>query len=220
VESFKDTKGLIIDVRDNGGGRTKAGERLIQLIAPRRARVAPERPYLLNTPPPPKPCRLRGAHTRPGPHRLSSWLESIERSMQTGATFSATFPYTDPEACNDIGPIYDKPVIVISNAACYSATEYFLAGFQDHGGKILGVDGSTGGGGANVRSYSELRGYFNRTHPFEKKLPKGTEMRVAIRRSIRVGPQAGNAIQDFCVKPGYCYHITPKDLLERKTTLI
>jgi C-terminal processing protease CtpA/Prc len=219
VKSFMDTKGLIIDVRDNGGGRTKAGERLIQLIAPGRP-IAPERLYFVNTPLTLKLCRLRRADTQLGPHGLSSWLESIERSMQTGATFSASFPYTDPEVCNDIGPIYDRPVIVISNAACYSATEYFVAGFQDHGGKILGVDESTGGGGANVRSYSELRDYFNRTHPFEKKLPKGTEMRVAIRRSIRVGPQAGNEVEDFGVTPDYRYHMTRKDLLERNTDLI
>jgi hypothetical protein len=220
VNGLNNTKGLIVDVRDNGGGRTRAGERLIQLIAPGKPHVAPELVYFINTPLTLKLCQLRKSDTGLGPHGLSSWIESIERSIQTGATFSASFPYTDPKACNDIGPIYDGPVIVISNAACYSATEYFVAGFQDHGGKVLGTDESTGGGGANVRSYSELRDYFKRTHPFEKKLPKDLEMRVAIRRSIRVGRQAGNEVEDFGVRPDHCHEMTRSDLLHGNVDLI
>ena len=220
TKMLKDTKGLIVDVRDNGGGRTRAGERLIQLIAPGRPKVAPEVVYFVNTPLTLRLCKLRKSDLTLGPGGLSSWIPSIERSIQTGATFSASFPYTDPKACNDTGPIYGGPVIVIANALCYSATEYFVAGFQDHGGKILGVHESTGGGGANVRTYSELREYFGRARPFAKPLPKDTELRVAIRRSIRVGPQAGNDVEDFGVTPDFRYDLTRRDLLHQNADLI
>ena len=53
--------------------------------------------------------------------------------------YSASFPYTDPEACNTTGRLYGGRVIVITNALSYSATEFFAAGFQDHGGG-LGID--------------------------------------------------------------------------------
>src|SRR5215207_4118755 len=200
VNRLRNTKGLIVDVRDNAGGRTRAAERLIQLIAPGRPQIQPERLYFVNTPLSLRLCRLCKSDTRLGPEGLSSWIESITRSIETGATFSASFPYTDPKACNDLGSaVYAGPVIVIANALCYSATEYFVAGFQDHGGKVLGTDESTGGGGANVRSYSELRNYFGRKPPFENKLPNGAELRVAFRRAMRVGPQAGTEIEAFGV---------------------
>jgi len=220
VKRFRNTVGLIVDVRDNGGGRTAAGERLIQLIAPGGQQIAPELLYFINTPLTLQLCQLRKSDTGLGPQGLSPWIQSINRSVQTGATFSASFPYTDPRACNDLGQIYDGPVIVIANALCYSATEYFLAGFQDHGGTILGTDESTGGGGANVRRYSDLRKYFKRTRPFEIKLPKGGELRVAIRRAIRVGQQAGNEVEDFGVTPNHFYQMTRNDLLQGNVDLI
>ncbi len=216
---FKDVKGLIVDVRDNGGGRTRAAERLIQLIVPPQE-IAPQRLYFINTPLTLQLCHLRKADTSLGPAGLSSWIESIKRSIETGATFSASFPYTDPAACNDTGPIFQGPVVVIANALCYSATEYFVAGFQDHGGIVVGVDESTGGGGASVRSYSDLREYFEGGEPFAEKLPKGAELRVAYRRAMRVGPQSGNEIEDFGVTPNHCYQMTRNDLLEGNVDLI
>jgi C-terminal processing protease CtpA/Prc len=220
VKRLRNTKGLIVDVRDNAGGRTRAAERLIQLIAPGRPEVAPERLYFVNTPLTLRLCQRRKSDTDLGPEGLSPWIKSIERSMETGATFSASFPYTDPDACNDLGSMYAGPVVVIANALCYSATEYFVAGFQDHDGKVLGTDESTGGGGANVRSYSELREYFGRQPPFENKLPNGAELRVAFRRAIRVGAQAGNEIEDFGVTPDYRYEMTRNDLLRGNVDLI
>src|SRR5262249_61590517 len=41
--------GLIIDVRDHGGGLVYAGERLLQVVTPRRSE--PGRVQLMNTPP-------------------------------------------------------------------------------------------------------------------------------------------------------------------------
>jgi C-terminal processing protease CtpA/Prc len=216
VKRFRNTKGLIVDVRDNGGGRTKAGERLIQLIAPAKPPIAPELLYFINTPRTLEFCRLGEAVRVLGPKGLQPWIDSIERSMQTGAMFSAGFPYTNPKACNDMGRIYDGPVIVITNALSYSATEFFAAGFQDHGGKILGVDETTGGGGAGVRSYRELRGYFKHKPPFEEDLPKEAGMTVAFRRSVRVGLHDGKDVEDFGVTPDYIHVMTRNDLLNRE----
>jgi C-terminal processing protease CtpA/Prc len=212
--------GLIVDVRDNGGGRTSAAERMLQLIAPKQP-IEPQRLYLRNTPLALKFSHLQKSNPEFGPYGLSPWVGSIERSMETGAVFSAAFPYTDPEACNDIGRCYPGNTIVVINALSYSATEFFAAGFQDHGGKVLGIDMASGGGGGNVRTHEDFRGYFRGTpHSPFKKLPHEIGFRVAIRRSMRVGPQSGNDVEDFGVTPDYFHNITRNDILNGNIDLI
>jgi C-terminal processing protease CtpA/Prc len=141
--------------------------------------------------------------------------------METGAMYSASFPSHDQKTLNAIGRLYPGPTIVITNAVSYSAAEFFAAGFQDHGGKILGVDNVTGGGGANVRTHTEIRNYYKNASnsPF-RGLPKGAELRVAFRRSQRVGPQIGNDVEDFGVKPNHVYEMKRNDLLKGNVELI
>lgn len=205
--------GVIIDVRDNGGGRIMAAERLLQLISPRQP-TEPARLYFINTPLTLRLCKLQKANRQLGPAGLSSWIESIQRSMETGATFSASFPYTDPATCNSIGRQYPGPAIIIA--------EFFAGGFQDHGGIVLGVDRATGGGGANVRTHGELRKYFRKDRrSILKTLPKQADLRVAFRRSVRMGPHtAGNDVEDFGVTPDHFHAMTRKDLLQGNVDLI
>jgi len=212
--------GLIIDVRDNGGGRAWAAERLLQLISPHHP-IEPERLYFINTSRTLQLCHLQKTNPILGPFGLSPWIESIQRSMETGAMYSASFPFTDRETCNAIGRLYRGRVIGITNALSYSATEFFAAGFQDHGGKILGVDKATGGGGANVKTHEELRGYFTDApnSPF-KALPREAGLRVAFRRALRVGPQIGNDVEDFGVMPDHFHRMTRNDVLKGNVDLI
>jgi hypothetical protein len=212
--------GLIIDVRDNGGGSSLAAESLLPVISPHRP-VVPQRLYFINTARTLRLCQLQRANLREGPRGLAPWIESIQRSMETGAMYSASFPSHDQKVLNAIGHRYPGPTIVITNAVSYSATEFFAAGFQDHGGKILGVDNVTGGGGANVRTHTELRKYYKNASnsPF-RGLPKGAELRVAFRRSQRVGPQIGNDVEDFGITPDYFYKMTHDDLLKGNVELI
>jgi C-terminal processing protease CtpA/Prc len=211
--------GLIVDVRSNGGGRIWAAETLLQILTPKRP-IEPEQLYFINTPLTLEVCRLQKSNRRLGPKGARPWIESINRSMETGAPFSASFPYTDPDDCNRERP-YPGPVIVITDAECYSATEFFAAGFQDHGGRILGVDRTTGGGGANVREHSELLSYFKDAPDSPlKPLPPQVALRVAFRRSMRVGQQSGNEIEDFGVKPDFFHAMTRNDLLNNNEDLI
>ncbi len=51
------------------------------------------------------------------------------------------------------GPFYDGPVVVLVDAETYSVGDTFAAVVQDSGAAMLvGVDGSTGGGGSVVYS--------------------------------------------------------------------
>lgn len=129
---------------------------------------------------------------------------------------------TSDERCNGIGQVYHGPVVLITDALSYSATDIFAAGFQDNRvGVILGTGGNTGAGGANFWSLDDLLGVLkkNPASPF-KELPKGAEMIVAMRRSIRVGPRAGSPLEEFGVEPDQIHLMTRRDILEDNSDLL
>lgn len=206
--------GLVIDVRGNGGGLIWAGERLLQLLTPRT--IEPCRLQFINTP-------LNAELCRAASEALGQWSRSLERAVETGAAFSAAYPITPPERCNDIGQRYYGPVVLVTDARCYSTTDIFAAGFQDHGiGEILGVDGNTGAGGANVWQLGLIRKFFidgGRPSPLQP-LPKGADMRVAIRRTLRVGPETGTELEDLGVVPDARHEMTRRDVLEDNADLL
>lgn len=208
-------EGLIIDVRGNGGGKIRAGERLLQLFTPRR--IKPELFEFLNTPLNLEICRLA-----PKSWQLDQWAESISESVVTGATYSSGFPLNSEESCNDIGQTYYGPVVLITDALSYSTTDMFAAGFQDNEiGEVLGTSDNTGAGGANVWWYQDLVNAVkaNPHSPF-KPLPRGADILLAVRRSIRVGRHAGRPLEELGIVPDRRHHMTKRDVLKRNDDLI
>jgi hypothetical protein len=202
--------GLILDVRGNGGGNILAGERLLQVLTPRR--IEPERFHFINSPVTLELCAspLSG---------LPRWAPSIKLGIEAGEVYSQGFPLEDVDDYNRLGQQYQGPVVLIIDALCYSTTDIFAAGFQDHKiGKILGVHQHTGAGGANVWEYrmldQVLPGRFGL-------LPQGATFRVALRRTTRVGDAAGLPVEDLGVQPTEpVYAMTRQDVLERNVDLI
>ncbi|WP_296600522.1 S8 family serine peptidase [Phenylobacterium sp.] len=205
--------GLVLDVQGNGGGLIWAGERLLQLFTPRR--IEPTRAQFIVSPLTTSICR-KGS-------QFAAWGPSMERAVTTGSAFSSAFPITDPDTCNLIGQTYHGPVVLITDARCYSTTDMFAAGFRDHDvGEILGVDDNMGAGGANVWDMDAVR-YFlprNGVPPALKPLDGGLSMRVAIRRTLRVGAEAGTEIEDLGVRPTKVHQPTRRDLLEGDKDLL
>jgi cytosine/adenosine deaminase-related metal-dependent hydrolase len=223
--------GLIIDVRGNGGGLIYAAEQLLQVLTPQL--VEPQRAQFINTPLNLKMCRNhRRSSNFPG-LMLDDWIPSISQSVETGATYSLGYHISSPGKCREIGQRYYGPVVLITDALCYSATDMFAAGFQDHGiGKVLGIADNTGAGGANVWSHGLLQMLMepdneqNIVSPYLP-LPYGADMRVAIRRTLRVGPNAGDVVEDLGVIPDerHCMSFDDvtngnADLLERAMSIL
>jgi hypothetical protein len=207
-------EGLIIDVRGNGGGIINAGERCLQFLSPRP--IEPERFHFRNS-----ELILDLCRQLPTNFDLSPWSTSIDLAIETGEVFSQGFPLTPVAECNDVGQLYQGPVVLIIDALCYSTTDIFAAGFQDHKiGPIVGVSRRTGAGGANVWDYDQILTKYNpRKFPA---LPQKAGFSIAIRRSTRIGDQAGVPLEDLGVSvPDAYYHpITREDLLENNRDLI
>lgn len=212
-------KGLIIDVRGNGGGLIYAGEQLLQVLTPHP--IEPETFQFNNTALTCQLCQMHSPSRQLKDFDLSDWLPSTRMAVETGATYSQGFPISDPKACNNVGQKYYGPVVLITDALCYSTTDIFAAGFQDHQiGKILATAGNTGAGGANVWEHELLMKLFNtKSSPFES-LPGGASLRAAIRRSLRVGKNAGMPVEDLGVIPDYRHYMTKDDLLKGNVDLI
>ncbi len=209
------TSGLILDVRGNGGGSILAAERLLQTLT--AARIEPERLQFVVT-----PGTLDLSRNNPAGSQipLDQWRPSLEEAVETGSLYSHAFPLTDPATCNAIGQRYYGPVVLVVDGNCYSATDMFAAGFQDHRiGKILGVASNTGAGGANVWEHWLL----NLVLPTGwglKPLPNDASMRVAIRQCLRVGPRAGALLEDFGVVPDEIHKPTRADVTEGDRELL
>jgi hypothetical protein len=207
--------GLVLDVRGNPGGNIRAAESLLQLFTPQP--IEPELFEFINT-----PLNFQICKSAPDDWDLKRWLPSIGDSVLTGATYSAGFPLTRDTLCNGIGQVYYGPVVLITDALSYSATDIFAAGFQDNGvGMVLGTGGNTGAGGANFWSLDDLLRAQKKDprSPF-KKLPKSAEMIVAMRRSIRVGLRAGAPLEEFGVAPDLLHLMTRRDVLEDNCDLL
>lgn len=207
--------GLIIDVRGNGGGKIRAGERLLQLFTPRK--IKPELFEFINT-----PLNLEICRRAPKQWNLDRWVDSIAEAVITGATYSNGFPLNSEQSCNDIGQIYHGPVVLITDALSYSTTDIFAAGFQDNEiGEVLGTSDNTGAGGANVWWYADLMNAIGslRRSPF-RPLPRGADLLVAVRRSIRVGRHAGRPLEELGIVPDHRHFMTKRDLLGRNEDLI
>ena len=204
--------GMVLDVRGNGGGYVWAGERMLQLFTPRT--IEPTRAQFISTPLTIKLCAAGAA--------FAAWRPSLERTVETGAGFSAAFPLTPPAVCNDIGQVYRGSVVLLTDARCYSTTDMFTAGFKDHGiGPILGIDDNTGAGGANVWQLHDIQKAFvgaNLPSPVQP-LPSGAGITVAIRRTVRLD---GTEIEDLGVPvdPAHVHKLTWNDIFERDRDLL
>ncbi len=213
--------GLIVDVRGNGGGHIHASEQLLQVLTPHR--ITPEPTQFINTSLNIELCERH--KTGASGINLGPWLASMKEAIKTSATYSRAVPITTEQQANNVGQQYIGPVVLITDAKCYSATDIFAAGFQDHEiGPVLGTDNNTGAGGANVWEHNLFKLLMELPAPSADNpyvnLPNGANMRVSIRRTLRVGNNAGTPVEDLGVVPDHRHFMTQADVLQGNVDLI
>jgi hypothetical protein len=218
--------GLILDVRSNPGGAIDAAERILQLMTP--CNVEPAKFHFINN-----HVMQQIAFTLNEQEARTSldedqrewhpWLTDLLASVSSADRVTTGRTLTAFDAANDREQRYQGAVTLIIDASSYSATDIFAAGFQDHGiGQVIGVDENTGGGGANRWLHEQLREKLAKVAPSIplKELPGGAKMGLAIRRSSRVGPNAGTFLEDVGVKRDVPYAMTRDDILHHDRDLV
>jgi hypothetical protein len=213
----KDIVGLIIDIRGNGGGLITACELLLAKLSGKKFK-AQSFQFLCSG----VTLDLTTRHSgRAGKIDLNPWKHSLINSKSTGETYSLGIPICKfPESLHQKRE-FTKPLVLITDALCYSAADMFAAGFQDLKlGKILGIHGNTGAGGANVWRHNQISDLWS--HNREENdlfftLPAGTDITVAVRRTLRAN---GYPLEDIGVIPDVQYKMTDKDITENNFNLI
>lgn len=197
--------GLVLDIRGNPGGAILASELCLQALTARP--VEPEPAQLAAT-----TLNLRICRANPA---MRPWLPSMEQALESGAPHSAAIPFTPAEFLAEVPQAYFGPVVLVTDARCYSAADIFSAGFQDNGiGPILGIHGNTGAGGGNIWYLADLLGSLPQSEDFPfRPLPDGADLSLVIRRLLRVGPNAGTPLEDYGVVPDRRHVMTRDDVL-------
>ena len=192
VNELKDTEGLIIDVRNNGGGAVVYAEALIQLFTQNEVTPYGYRPILS----PLNELIISNLEAR-GP----AFKESYDNAS-SDATFANTTQITSQFFANNwIGQAYFKPVAVLTNAACYSACDLFTGLMQDFtDATIWGEDLLTGAGGATVVNHN---GFFVGSLGLDQVpesgvevLPGGQNISLAWLQTVRTGKNQNRLIED------------------------
>lgn len=203
--------GLILDIRGNPGGQIRLAERMLQLFSPGEIRPLtfhfPRTQFVNDV--------IEFFRANSGAAgRFEDWIvtrpgdESTDEHLTPGRTI------TPPASANDTGQVYQSPVVLLFDALTYSAADMFAAGFQDHGiGELIGVDCSTGGGGADKWSYQDIVDSLKPVPGIELPgLPRDCRLTLAVRRCTRPGADQ-QPIEDIGVAPHLFHPRTERDVL-------
>jgi hypothetical protein len=213
--------GLVVDIRGNPGGVIFASELCLQALTARPLEPEPAQfaATMLNL----RICRAK--------QDKKAWLPSMEQALETGATHSAGVPLTPKDWLAEVPQSYFGPVVLVTDARCYSAADIFAAGFQDNGigagfqdngiGTVLGVHDTTGAGGGNVWNTKNLLDSLPAApdSPF-RPLPGFAELSLVVRRVLRVGPNAGAPLEDYGVRSKHRHEPTRSDIMNDDADLM
>lgn len=214
--------GLILDVRSNPGGSIQAAEQMLQMLTPNSIQTAGF--HFVSTPLTQQIAAQITADPSFDPAALAEWqpwIDDLLASVASGSLLTTPRPLTAADTANAIGQVYQGPVLLLIDALSYSATDIFCGGFQDNQiGPVVGVDPNTGGG-ANRWLHTEFLDKTRGLTGFAlEPLPHDATIGLAIRRSSRVGPRAGQPLEDTGVQADELYSQTRDDLLHHDRDLI
>ena len=148
VGRFRDTKGIIIDVRNNGGGSIANIDQLVSRFTSKKVLV---------------------------------WRESEKSGTGKNDFSQISEKYIDPKGLAQ----YTKPVIILTNRRCYSATNFFVAAMLRLP-NVKSIGDWTGGGGGAPSSTQLPNGWVLRYSATRTLTPDGFNIENGVPPSIKI----------------------------------
>lgn len=165
MQRFRDTRGLVVDVRGNGGGSRDALLRLAPYLLPAGGPpiVGNVAAVLLEDGAAAPANALADRHlyradwdgwTGPQRRAIAEFLKRFEPSWQpTPGRFSPWHFLVLDRAANPKAFAYEHPVVVLIDRGCFSATDVFAAALQAVPGVTV-VGEATSGGSGRARGFA------------------------------------------------------------------
>ena len=218
MSRFKDTRGMIIDVRGNPGGSKnilltlmpyflKPGDpmRIIEFSAYRKPMELPK----------PMPDGFNMSSMSAQPVTSSHWKTDAQRKFIGEAIrkFKPTWPlpagkFSDfyvlafDSTMNPEAYYYDKPLIILQDSGSFSASDIFLGGFKGLPNTTL-MGTASGGGNGWMDSYT---------------LPN-TELEIVLCQTAKFRP-TGEPYDGLGVPPDVVMEATPQDLMGQSDSVL
>ncbi len=143
--------GVVIDIRGNYGGNLRLCQATVSLFTSKIIKLMTF--SLRTTPVTLAPFKYWLVEERNLTAAQSEILKSALRAEKIGDSFFAKREMYAESINGYSGPRYSGPVVLLTDAATYSASEVLAATVKNNGAGILvGVHASTGGGGSSVIS--------------------------------------------------------------------
>ncbi len=204
-DEFEGTRGMVFDVRDNGGGFGQFSDELPQLFGRNEAVTSQDR--LINT-----EENVRIFNESVFGLAFPEGLEALNEVAGTDATHTQEFSLFGSPGLNTFGQVYNGPVAVLANSNSYSASDFFSCQMQDSGaGFLFGEEPRTGAGGANVFEHTV---FSDNVPTVFTPLPGTHRSRVSFGQAVRSGLNEGAFIEDFGCEADLLVSPSLSDLLD------
>ena len=218
MDKFRDTKGLIIDLRGNSGGTKDILFTLFPYFMDpsEKMKVVELSTYRMPMQiPKPAPQGFMMSDMSAQPVTSKRWTTDAQRKQVSDfiaqfepewklpmEKFSAWHVLALDAGINENAYHYDKPLIILHDAGTFSAGDIFLGAFEDHPNTTLMGEASGGGNGW-------MEGY---TLP-NSKIP------VTLCQSAKFRPN-GKPYDGVGVPPNVAMEATPDDILGKSDTVL
>ena len=180
---FENAKGLIIDVRDNGGGSMANIFKLMSRFVESKTLVGYS-------------YRKNGTGHNDFSQRTEYYAEPINKEVKQINGKAPKRTFKKPSFVN-------RPIVVLINRGCYSATTHF-AGFMSQLPNVTLVGDNTGGGGGLPISADLPCGWQYRFSATRQTLPNGFEIEGGVPAQVYVatGPKEELEGKDAIIEKG------------------
>lgn len=212
------SRGLVVDIRGNGGGTGEMIKAVVELI--HGISIQDQVLAVRSTP---LVDRLSsnagsGRSARAGSAFLASFSAAVRSARRLKEDFSGPVTAIYQFAFGRMRRAYFGPVVTVVDGRSYSAGDVYAALMVDKKLSLLvGVDGNVGAGGSSSILYSELAEFVPSTL---QGLGGGVDLTSAFARLYRGGRNSGVILEKFGVKPDVRYFYTKNDALQEDCDLL